>query len=70
MKERLSGKEVNGMFQLLANMDFRHDDEELERRISDYQKARAALQSYLSQEGLDLTVHGPSEQRSEAVSGN
>lgn len=58
------------MFQLLANMDFRHDDEELERRISDYNKARAALQAYLSHEGFDLTVRGPSEQKSEADSGN
>lgn len=58
------------MFQLLANMDFRHDDAELERLITEYKEARNALKSYLFNEGFDLTVHGPSTKKDEADRGN
>lgn len=60
------------MLDLVAKLDFRHNDEELERLIKEYKEAKGALQGYLFHEGFDLNIQTrkkPEEQQ-EAASGN
>lgn len=60
------------MFELVAKLDFRHSDAELERLIKEYKDAKTALKVYLSYEGFDLDIQAkqkPGEQK-ETASGN
>ena len=60
------------MLELVAKLDFRHSDAELERLIEEYRQARAALQGYLFHEGFDLDIQAKqkSAEQQETASGN
>lgn len=60
------------MLELVAKLDFRHSDAELDRLIKEYKEAKAALQGYLLHEGFDLDIQTKQkpEGQQEAASGN